>query len=67
LRFRKSTGPSRDDSIFHPTLSNRAHAPHPLHQKLRRQKIKLMQVHNLVDWQTHLASLRKRKDAGRVK
>jgi diketogulonate reductase-like aldo/keto reductase len=34
---------------------------------LRRKKIDLMQVHNLVDWQTHLKTLRKWKDEGKVR
>lgn len=31
------------------------------------QKIELMQIHNLVDWKTHLATLREWKTAGTVK
>ncbi|MBL0745268.1 aldo/keto reductase [Chryseolinea lacunae] len=34
---------------------------------LRRQKIDLMQIHNLVDWQTHLKTLRGWKEQGRVR
>jgi diketogulonate reductase-like aldo/keto reductase len=34
---------------------------------LRRKKIDLMQVHNLVDWQAHLKTLRKWKDEGKVR
>lgn len=34
---------------------------------LRTQRIDLMQVHNLVDWRHHLATLRQWKDAGRVR
>jgi diketogulonate reductase-like aldo/keto reductase len=34
---------------------------------LKRTKMDLMQVHNLVDWQTHVKTLRKWKDAGKVK
>jgi diketogulonate reductase-like aldo/keto reductase len=34
---------------------------------LQRKKMDLMQVHNLVDWQTHIRTLRKWKDAGKVK
>jgi aryl-alcohol dehydrogenase-like predicted oxidoreductase len=33
----------------------------------RRQRIELMQVHNLVDWRTQLATLREWKQAGRFK
>jgi len=35
--------------------------------RLRTQRIDLMQVHNLVDWKTHLATLRSWKDKGRVR
>ncbi len=35
--------------------------------RLRTQQIDLMQVHNLVDWRTHLATLRGWKDKGRVR
>nr|WP_309952255.1 aldo/keto reductase [Variovorax sp. 3319] len=35
--------------------------------RLRTQSIDLMQVHNLVDWKTHLATLRGWKDKGRVR
>ena len=34
---------------------------------LKRKTIDLMQVHNLVDWQTHLRTLRKWKEEGRVR
>jgi diketogulonate reductase-like aldo/keto reductase len=34
---------------------------------LRAERIDLMQVHNLVDWQTHLATLRQWKAQGRVR
>jgi diketogulonate reductase-like aldo/keto reductase len=34
---------------------------------LKRQKMDLMQVHNLVDWQTHIKTLRKWKDEGKVR
>src|SRR4051812_46853490 len=34
---------------------------------LRRERIDLMQVHNLVDWRTHLATLREWKARGRVR
>jgi diketogulonate reductase-like aldo/keto reductase len=36
-------------------------------QRLRTRRIDLMQVHNLVDWRTHLATLRGWKDKGRVR
>jgi diketogulonate reductase-like aldo/keto reductase len=36
-------------------------------QRLRGPRVDLMQVHNLVDWRTHLATLRAWKDAGRVR
>src|SRR5215469_2505145 len=34
---------------------------------LRTPVIDLMQIHNLVDWRTHLATLRKMKEAGQVR
>src|ERR1700746_627506 len=34
---------------------------------LRRERIDLMQIHNLVDWRTHLATLRGWKEAGRIR
>ncbi len=34
---------------------------------LRVQKIDLMQIHNLVDWRTHLATLREWKAQGRIR
>ena len=34
---------------------------------LRAERLDLMQVHNLVDWRTHLATLHKWKDEGRVR
>jgi len=34
---------------------------------LRTQRLDLLQVHNLVDWRTHLATLRRLKDEGRVR
>lgn len=34
---------------------------------LRTQRMDLMQVHNLVDWRTHLATLRRWKEQGRVR
>ena len=36
-------------------------------QLLRSEVIDLMQIHNLVDWRTHLASLRRMKEAGRIR
>src|SRR4051794_27760376 len=36
-------------------------------QKLQTKTIDLMQVHNLVDWRTHLPTLRAWKDAGRIR
>ena len=36
-------------------------------EKMRRKSIDLMQVHNLVDWQTHLQTLREWKEQGRVR
>jgi diketogulonate reductase-like aldo/keto reductase len=34
---------------------------------LRTETIDLMQIHNLVDWRTHLASLRRMKDDGQIR
>jgi diketogulonate reductase-like aldo/keto reductase len=36
-------------------------------RRLRTQVMDLMQVHNLVDWQTHLATLRRWKERGKVR
>lgn len=36
-------------------------------ERLRTERIDLMQVHNLVDWKTHLATLHGWKDKGRVR
>jgi aryl-alcohol dehydrogenase-like predicted oxidoreductase len=36
-------------------------------RRLRTDVIDLMQVHNLVDWRTHLATLREWKAAGRIR
>jgi len=34
---------------------------------LRRPRLDLMQIHNLVDWRTHLATLREWRQAGRIR
>lgn len=34
---------------------------------LRREKIELMQVHNLTDWETHIKTLRDWKEQGKIK
>ena len=36
-------------------------------RRLRVERLDLMQIHNLLDWQTHLATLRDWKAAGRVR
>lgn len=36
-------------------------------QRLRTERMDLMQVHNLVDWRTHIQTLRGWKDKGRVR
>ena len=36
-------------------------------RKMRRSKMDLMQVHNLIDWQTHLETLRTWKHEGKVR
>src|SRR2546426_7055796 len=38
-----------------------------LFRSLRRQRLDLMQIHNLLDWRTHLRTLREWKAAGRVR
>jgi len=40
---------------------------HASMQKMNHRPMDLMQVHNLVDWQTHLETLRGWKDEGRVR
>ncbi len=34
---------------------------------LNREKIDLMQIHNIVDWQTHLKTLRSWKESGKIR
>lgn len=36
-------------------------------QRMRARRLDLMQIHNLLDWRTHLATLREWKQAGRVR
>jgi aryl-alcohol dehydrogenase-like predicted oxidoreductase len=36
-------------------------------QRMRTQKLDLLQIHNLLDWQTHLPVLREWKQAGRIR
>lgn len=36
-------------------------------RKMKRQKIDLLQIHNLVDWKTHLPQLRRWKEEGRIR
>ena len=36
-------------------------------RRLRTQRMDLMQVHNLVDWRTHLATLRRWREEGRIR
>jgi aryl-alcohol dehydrogenase-like predicted oxidoreductase len=36
-------------------------------QRLRAERIDLMQVHNLVDWRTHLATLKQWREQGKVR
>src|SRR5690606_39452705 len=36
-------------------------------QLLKRNKIDLMQIHNLVDWKTHLKTLREWKEKGTIR
>jgi diketogulonate reductase-like aldo/keto reductase len=36
-------------------------------KKMRRQKMDLMQVHNITDWQTHLKTMRQWKEEGKIR
>ncbi|HEX8112034.1 MAG TPA: aldo/keto reductase, partial [Kofleriaceae bacterium] len=36
-------------------------------QRMRAERIDLMQIHNLLDWQTHLPVLREMKQAGKIR
>ena len=36
-------------------------------QKMRRTTMDLMQIHNLVDWKTHIKTLRQWKEAGKIR
>ncbi len=36
-------------------------------RKMRRETIDLMQVHNLVDWQTHLQTMKQWKEEGKIR
>jgi diketogulonate reductase-like aldo/keto reductase len=36
-------------------------------RRLRSRRLDLMQIHNLLDWRTHLRTLREWKDAGRIR
>jgi diketogulonate reductase-like aldo/keto reductase len=36
-------------------------------RRLRRRRLDLMQIHNLLDWRTHLRTLRDWKEAGRIR
>jgi diketogulonate reductase-like aldo/keto reductase len=36
-------------------------------QKMRRKTMDLIQIHNLVDWKTHLSTLRKWKESGKIR
>ncbi|HEV8141850.1 MAG TPA: aldo/keto reductase [Methylomirabilota bacterium] len=36
-------------------------------RRLRKPRLDLMQIHNLVDWRTHLATLQEWKQAGRIR
>ena len=36
-------------------------------QKMKRQKMDLMQIHNLVDWKTHAKTLRSWKEGGKIR
>jgi aryl-alcohol dehydrogenase-like predicted oxidoreductase len=36
-------------------------------RRLRTERVDLMQVHNLVDWRTHLSTLRRWKEQGKIR
>lgn len=36
-------------------------------RKMKREKMDLMQIHNLVDWRTHIKTLRQWKDEGKIR
>lgn len=36
-------------------------------KKMKREKMDLMQIHNLVDWKTHLKTLRDLKESGKIR
>jgi aryl-alcohol dehydrogenase-like predicted oxidoreductase len=36
-------------------------------KRLRAQRLDLIQIHNLLDWRTHLRTLREWKAAGRIR
>ena len=36
-------------------------------QKMRRSTMDLMQIHNLIDWRTHIKTLRQWKEAGKIR
>jgi diketogulonate reductase-like aldo/keto reductase len=61
------------DTLFLATkvwTSGRAAGAAQMEQSLRRLRTKrldLMQIHNLLDWRTHLATLREWKQAGRIR
>ena len=64
---------SRANSYFYATkvwTSGRESGKQQMKQStelLKRRKMDLMQIHNLVDWQTHLETLRNMKAEGKIK
>lgn len=36
-------------------------------ERMKRKKIDLMQIHNIVDWKTHIKTMRKWKEEGKIK
>ena len=61
------------DTLFYATkvwTSGREEGIHQMEssrRKLRRDQVDLIQIHNLVDWKTHLRTLRKWKEEGKVR
>ena len=54
----KAWTPGRDEGIIQMNES---------FKKMRREKLDLMQIHNLVDWKTHLKTLREWKEKGKIR
>ena len=68
-----STQLNKSDQFFYATkvwTQGREDGIEQMHasmKKMRRKTIDLMQVHNLIDWQTHLKTLRQWKEQGKIR